>query len=83
MAIEMANYQQANVPRRYLYAALRNILLNLAGDKCDPLEHLDQINGIKKGEFEAEVLLFKPNHLFGLYEASKSELPLNSKGTHS
>lgn len=51
----MATYRQANVPRRYLYAALRDFLLNSASDKHHPMIYLDRMNSIKQGEFEADI----------------------------
>ena len=76
---EMAAYRQANVPRRYLYAALRDFLLNSAGDKYHPMVYLDRVYNIKQGEFEAETLALKLNQLFTLYEAARKRAVFNFK----
>lgn len=43
---EEATYRAANIRRRYLDAAVRNFLLDSAGDKYYPLVYFDEVDSI-------------------------------------
>lgn len=66
----MAIFWQANAPRWHIYAALRHLLLNSAGDKYHPMAYIDQINDIKQEQFEAKTIALKLNQLFALCKKS-------------